>query len=336
MVNDEWRIMRKRLDSPFAIKEKVLCYIYISCDVCGMVTNRKIDSLVLNSFLSGGELHIEESFAFSALSKYMSELEMLRSNIPFEHLGMSSRRQQAAPKILNQDDVLLANADNYASAQNTPADSIAFITLKGVMQMDGGPSSYGVQDTISFLESAVSNPNISGILFSVDTGGGEAKAGNALKEAIAEATQKKPVIAWVDTMASAGVMAMLPANEIIAKNERSRVGSIGTYMSIDKSFLAWYKANITDLYAEDSVNKNLEFRQMVEGDFSGVQKMINKINKDFTNDVKTYRPLSGDVPHTLSGAMFDAKEAKSRGLIDGIGSREYAVKRLMYHQKNNY
>ena len=116
-----------------------------------MITNRKIDGLVLNSFLSGGELHIEESFAFAALSKYMSELDMLRANIPFDALGMSSRRQQAAPKILNSDDVLLQNADNYAAAQNTPTNSIAFITLKGVMQMDGGPSSYGVSDTISFL-----------------------------------------------------------------------------------------------------------------------------------------------------------------------------------------
>jgi ClpP class serine protease len=208
------------------------------------------------------------------------------------------------------------------------------LSLKGVMRNNGGASSYGISDTIDYLETAVKNRNIQGVILDTDTGGGESTAGSNLMYAVADAVKVKPVLNWFNTCGSAGVMGTLPCNENIAKNERAQIGSIGTYVSIDKSFIEWYKNNVMDLYADDSQNKNLAFRQLIDGNTEGVKKMVNLTNKNFLADVKAFRPLAGDEAKqkdTLSGKMFAAKEGKTRGLVDGIGNLDYVTKRINYY-----
>lgn len=305
--------------------------------VCGMASNRHIDELVINSFLSGGALHIEESFAFAALSKYVNELELLRSGVPFANLGIGKSRAASKPFHIRMDgSPMNLPTDTTADTEEMTPSNLCIIPIRGVMTMQGGMSANGIENVINCMKDCQTDNHIGGIIFDVDTGGGEAMAGEELMYANDSFTKVKPAIAHFRTMGSAGVMGMLPCNEIIAKTDRSKCGSIGTYRSIDKAFLAWYKANIIDIYADKSPNKNKEFNQMKEGDFSGVQAMVNKINENFLADVQKYRPLSGDVENTLSGGMFDTTEAKKRGLVDGMGDLAYAIKRIQYHQKNNY
>jgi ClpP class serine protease len=59
-----------------------------------------------------------------------------------------------------------------------------------------------------------------------------------------------------------------------------------------------------------------------------LRQSINRSNDNFLKEVQQYRPLRGDVENTLSGELFYAKDAKSRGLVDGVGSFQYAVQRL--------
>ena len=65
--------------------------------------------------------------------------------------------------------------------------------------------------------------------------------------------------------------------------------------------------------------------------------MVDVHNENFLEMVQKYRPLQGtraDVAHTLSGEMFSSSEAKYRGLIDGTGSFQYALKRVIAHANN--
>jgi ClpP class serine protease len=53
----------------------------------------------------------------------------------------------------------------------------------------------------------------------------------------------------------------------------------------------------------------------------------------FLSSVRAHRVLKGDVTGTLSGAMFMAKDAKARGLIDDIGGQKTALAWLSHSLK---
>jgi protease-4 len=297
-------------------------------------TNKHITNIINQMMIT--EMHIEEHFGFAALSTYLLQIEQMSAGVPYSALGMSQQRDAWAPKLFDINSAskreTVRNPYALGDSSRTPRGSVALLSLKGTMMMDGGACAYGISDTIEFLQAATDNPNVAGIVFDVRTGGGESTAGELLMQAVQSAEKKKPVMAYIDNMmASAGVMAMLPATEIIASSQRAQIGSIGTYMSISKEFLSWYSENVTDVYADESTAKNDAFRKAVAGDLSGIKAMVNKVNRNFLSDVKNFRPLQGDTESTLSGAMFDAPEAKRRGLIDAVGSFDYAMRRMQYH-----
>lgn len=296
-----------------------------------MKTNRNIDTFIL----AASEFHIEEGFAMSELANYLEEVRLLSNGVPFAELGIAQRRHASRPSV-----VVIGNHDTHshafryvntslADATTTPAGSFAHLKLSGVMRSEDGMSSRGISSLVRDYNDAIQNSNIAGILLEVNTGGGESMAGNILNAALADST--KPVVVFAHRMQSAGVMATLHANEIVASSNAAQFGSIGTFVSIDKEFAAWYKQTITDIYADKSVNKNKEFRDFLEGNITTLKKSINASNELFLNEVKAHRPLRGDIQHTLSGATFDAQEAKNRGLVDSIGGFQYALKRLNAH-----
>ena len=128
-------------------------------------------------------------------------------------------------------------------------------------------------------------------------------------------------------------MAIAASDEVIAASEQSRAGGIGTFISFDRTKLEEYKTKMMDIYSDASPGKNADFREALEGDYSGLKATVNKMTDQFHAFVQSKRPLSGSekrIAETLSGTMFFAKDAKSRGLIDSIGSMEATIKRANF------
>lgn len=293
-------------------------------------TNRDIDNLIIE-----GQFHMAEDWGMQQLADYLQELQLVSIGVPYSELGIAQRRHSARPGIIKmaisgpkviQDPELLNNAEL------TPAGSYAHLRLEGVMRSKDGASHQGVGTLINSLQAAYQNDNIQGILLEANTGGGEATAGQMLKAALEQSP--KAVVTYAHFLASAGVMGTLPSDEIIASSLMAEIGSIGTYITLSRGFREWYARNFQEVYADKSTNKNKELRQYIaDGDLSGIRAMVNRTNEHFLNDVQQYRPLKGNIENTLSGELFDAPKAKRRGLIDGIGSFQHAIKRLGVHVK---
>lgn len=246
----------------------------------------------------------------------------------------SEMRSRNAPIILNNGYVFQGNAWNVRSS-DIPEGSIIKMSLSGTMIYEDGECSYGVKSLANTLYDAYNNSRIAGILIEANSGGGESTAGNALMSAVAD--KNKPVVFHFHTLGSAALKAALPANEIIAASPSAKAGSIGTFVSVSKEILAWYAENILDIYADQSPDKNAEFNALLAGDLGPIKKMVNRDAELFQREVVKYRSLKGSDDYqaqTLAGGMFDANIARSRGLIDGIGSLNYAIKRLNSHIKN--
>jgi len=208
----------------------------------------------------------------------------------------------------------------------TPPNSFAHLRLEGVMRSQDGASSYGITTLLNHINAANQNDRIDGILLEVNSGGGEATAGNMLMSALE--ANPKPVVVYTHLLASAALHGTLPADEVIASSAGVQVGSIGTMVSVPNWMLNYYKNGITEIYASKSANKNLSWRELVKGNMGPLQAELDEHNESFLADVQRFRELKGDVEHTLSGALFMAPVAKRRGLIDGIGGYDYALKRL--------
>lgn len=283
--------------------------------------NRDIDLFVMQ-----GELHIEQSFALEQLSLYLQDLELIRSGAAYADLGISQRRAASMPGIITSQGRIINDPKVLKDPELTPSGSIAHLRLNGVMRSSDGASSRGVNSLIDDINAANANPAIEGILLEVNTGGGEAIAGQMLQSAIGGSM--KSVVVYGHMIASAGIMATLTADEVVASGDLARFGSIGTFITVDKYIQKWYNNYYEDIYADKSNNKNEEFRAYLNGDKGPLLKSVNKVNDAFLASVQKHRELKGDVEETLSGRLFLATDAKRRGLVDSIGNFNYAISRV--------
>ncbi len=296
-------------------------------DIKTPFSNRNIDS-----FLMGSEFEINFDWGLAQLSQYTHELELLERGCSFADLGIAERRKSSLPSFLTPHSgayILTDNTLELSDVEKVTPGSIAHLKLSGVMRSDDGLSSRGINNLMRDISKANQNPNIIGIIIEANTGGGESRSGVMLNSAIEGS--EKPVIVLAHLLASAGIRGTLAADEIIASGTGAEFGSIGTYITYNKNFKEWYVSNYEDIYASKSVNKNKEFRAMLKGDIKPLTESVDKSNEMFLQEVKKYRPLTGDIDYILSGELFYAKEAKKLGLVDSIGNLNYAAQRVKSH-----
>lgn len=288
--------------------------------------NRDIENFLLTSEF----LELDFDYGFQQLNIYLQDLMFLRSGGKFKDLGIAERRHSLAPRLIVPSDASFTIVDKWdLMGNNTPPGSIALLKLSGVMRSQSAMSSPGVDRLASDLRTAYNNQNVKGIVLETISGGGETMAGNMLKSALTE--RNKPVVGFGHLGASAAFRALSGTDEIIAAGDGAEFGSIGTMISLDNKMMAKLSTRFTEIYGSDTPNKNGEFRKALAGDFSGLQDRVNQLTKSFHDEIKRDRPLQGDasrIKDTLSGAMFSAKEAKSRGLVDAIGNLNFAVRRV--------
>ena len=297
----------------------------------GLAFNAHIEAL-----LAQGEFAIDLDLGFAALTQYWHEVALISAGVPFSEIGFSRRREASFPSILvpntakiNGLEVVNWQPDDWGTMPSAPKGSIAVLKLRGPMQAEDGLSSRGVESLVSDLNAAFYNENISAVLLDVFSPGGSAIAADMLASTIEN--RNKPVIAHITGYAASGAYwASAPADEIIAASPKVEVGSIGAYMVVDKKALDLYRERFISVYSDLSPDKNKAGRMALSGDLSGIKEIVNQTARDFHEVVTKFRNLSGDrltQKETLSGGMFPATEARSRGLIDGIGGLPYALER---------
>ena len=226
----------------------------------------------------------------------------------------------------------MRSATNFSDA---PANSTAIIALHGTMLKYGTYCSYGCVEVAEMIEEAANSPKISGIILDIDSGGGAVDAIAPILSAIKSAQDKgKPVVASCDLCASAAYYVAVHCNEIIAANTISaEFGSIGVMMSF-MDYEKYYEAagvKVHTVYSNHSEYKNAAFEAAKKGDYEKLKdEELDPIALQFQSAVKSGRgdKLDLKVEGIIDGRMFYAEQAKKNGLIDSIGSRDFALQRV--------
>lgn len=279
----------------------------------------------------GSVLEIEPNFGMQQYFRYLDDLALLNAGVPFAELGISKRRAESEPAVFmphNGSFELVTDRGLLKNERLTVPGSVALIRLNGVMTANDQLSTRGMQSVSGDLRAAFGNKNIAGIIMEINSGGGEGLAKDMLVSTLSE--RNKPVLSFGHFAASAAYGAAAATDEIIAAAAESMFGSVGAVVTLDQEVLQDYRERYLTFYGENAPNKNREFRAAVNGDFAPIQTAANKYTDAFQSDIARMRALTGDKSfqrETLSGDIFNAKESRKRGLIDGVGNLSYVLTR---------
>ncbi|MCB0542100.1 MAG: S49 family peptidase [Saprospiraceae bacterium] len=288
----------------------------------------------IQNFLSG-DLLLLERYGWQALTDFLIELKMMESGtIPYSELGISERRHLQVPEYFSVDlatgtpsKVARDKSALYEWYQSLPENSVAVVKLHGVMRSQSAASTRGVDMIERDLFEAYDNPRVSAVVLDVHSGGGEASAGFRMASAIQ--SRNKPVVALTHVAGSAAYLAASYADEIMI-SDGGEVGGIGALISFDMRIVNEYKEHFLEIYDPESSDKNLEYRQLKEGNTGPMTEMLVELATKFRGVVRANRELHGNEEtqrKTLAGGMFGAREAKRRGLADSGGSLNKAILR---------
>lgn len=282
----------------------------------------------IEKYLLSTEWHIDVQYGLSKLADFLMQVELVKSGVSHQEIGFAEQRLKSREiSILDPKSGSLRTTVTNADDIPQQSEVIAKMSYSGVMRMEDGLCSQGIESFSEQLYTVAKKENVVGVLLYMNSGGGASHSGSTLNSVIADID--KPVVTVSPFLGSAAYMAAAPSNRIILMGNNAMAGSIGTFLTINKKFIEEYSENFQEIYSKLSPDKNLVGRALKEGDLDTVVNFLDRHTEVFHQTVMDSRSLNTSLQETtLRGGMFTAKEAKIRGLVDGVGGFAYALNRL--------
>jgi ClpP class serine protease len=216
--------------------------------------------------------------------------------------------------------------DESERMQKVLTDNLAVIPIEGSLTYQSsflsalcGMTTY--QGLLADVEEAISL-GVKTIVFSVDSGGGQAFSMVSTADAIRARLDKAGIrsIAYVDgTSASAAYGLSVIADEIVAHPD-SNIGSVGVVIRLTDASEKLKKEGVKPVYitsAQSKVPFDTEGR-FKEDFISELQESVDSLHTRFSQHVATYRNMSVDAVNATQAKVYDAEKALSVGFIDKI------------------
>lgn len=197
-------------------------------------------------------------------------------------------------------------------------DFVARIDIEGIIVRDG--------ERLAAVEALAENDEVRAVVVHIDSPGGTVAGGESLHRALRSVSEKKPVVAVLDGLAtSAAYMVAIAADRIYAR-ESTLTGSIG---------VVFQTAEITRMLEMIGVRT----RTFRSGDLKSVpdplepvssqvaaaaQGLIDEIYAMFRDLVLERRGLAS-AEEFADGRVFTGRRALEIGLIDEIGGQKAAL-----------
>ena len=171
---------------------------------------------------------------------------------------------------------------------------------------------------------ALNDPNISAILFDIDSPGGEVNGCSELADMIYKARGKKRIIAYASGSCCSGAYWIASACDKIMVADTAIVGSIGVVSIFEKED----EKQTIEIVSSQSPNKRPDVE--TEEGKAKIQAHIDALAEVFINKVALHRDISPKnvIENFGGGDVFVGQKAVSIGLADGLSSFEELVSDL--------
>lgn len=222
--------------------------------------------------------------------------------------------------------------------QDGEAKKVAVIPITGPMFKKAGilESLSGASGTglvVEAIKQANADEEIEAILLDIDSPGGAVDGTQTLANTVRDSN--KTVIAFINGMAaSAAYWVASQADQLIASEETSLVGSIGTLYTHKASQWVNEKGEtITQVVSDGSEDKikPSAYKPLDEDEVEAIKAIINPINEAFLNAIRNSRNVEEEA---LTGKVYPAKKAINLGLIDSIGTIQTALEIAVNYKKD--
>lgn len=207
-------------------------------------------------------------------------------------------------------------------------DGIAHIPIGGAIgqKLRGfakGRGAVDVDDVSAEIDDAVSDKDVKSILFDFDSPGGMVSGTPELANKIRAIN--KPKFSFTSGMIASAAYWLASATDGIFATESAEVGSIGVYLPFHDLTRAAEMEGVKVELIKAGKLKGIGYPGLPLTDVQRehLQERVDQIYSMFTGHVKKTRGAISD--DTMQGQTFLAREAQSRGLIDGIVSSKRDV-----------
>lgn len=222
-----------------------------------------------------------------------------------------------------------------AQVQDKPfafAAGLAFIPVQGsLINRFGG--SWGFVTGYNFIRSqvaaAVADPDVKGIVFDMNSNGGEAAGCFELSAELAAC--QKPTLGVIDSNCYSACYAIGSALDTLVAIPSAGAGSIGV-VSMHVSYqdmLAEAGIKVTYIYSGEHKVDGNPYQDLPDDVRANIQASVNKSRKSFCELVAANRGLDVQAVMDTEARCYRAEDALSLGLIDAIATPTEAVRAFL-------
>lgn len=205
---------------------------------------------------------------------------------------------------------------------------VARISIEGMITGD--------QRTLDLLKEVRDAEQVKGVILRIDSPGGTTAGSEAIYDAVREISQKKPVVAVMDTVAaSGGYITAIAADHIVARGN-TITGSIGVIFSFPEisKLLDTIGVKMEELKSGDLKAEPSPYKPVSEKARAVSMEMVQDGYQWFTGLVAERRGLPLPRVKELSdGRVYTGRQALAVKLIDELGGEEKAVAWLETEKK---
>lgn len=227
------------------------------------------------------------------------------------------------------------NRGSAAGGTDASAAYVGVLEVHGTMSSDGTDAAYDQQWLLEQIDDMIYDSENKGLMLSIDTPGGSVYTVDELYLKIKEyqETTKRPVYAYMESMAASGGYYVAAPADMIYANRNCWTGSIGvtigTIYDISE-FLEDLGVTTVTITAGDNKAMGSSVEKLTDEQKAIYQGLVDEAYDQFVDVVAEGREMNRNRAEDLAdGRIYTAKQAKANGLIDEIATREEALAAMM-------
>lgn len=222
-------------------------------------------------------------------------------------------------------------------AQNKPfafQNGVAIIPIHGSLINRFGQC-YGYVTGYNFIrrqrDAAMADPDVTAIVYDVNSGGGEAAGCFELADEAFALRGTKPTISVVDSACYSAAYALASTSDQVVVTPTGGAGSVGVYtMHVDMSkMLEDWGLNITLIHAGDHKVDGHPYAELPDDVRADMQKSVDATYNKFVESVARNRNMSVEAVKATQARCYSADDALALGLIDSVASPLEAIRAFL-------
>lgn len=224
-----------------------------------------------------------------------------------------------------------------SKAQNKPfafQNGVAIIPIHGSLINRFGQC-YGYVTGYNFIrrqrDAAMADPDVTAIVYDVNSGGGEAAGCFELADESFALRGTKPTISVVDSACYSAAYALASTSDQVVVTPTGGAGSVGVYtMHVDMSkMLENWGLEITLIHAGEHKVDGHPYAELPEDVRADMQKSVDATYNTFVESVARNRNLSVEAVKDTQARCYSADDALALGLIDSVASPLEAIRAFL-------